>query len=138
MANKVDVDRLALEVIKSLDAYKDVTVEIVTAAVTRTAKETAAEIRTRAKEKFGGTGNYARSWKYKRDPSLKGKYRMDMVVYSQKPHYRLAHLLEKDHAKVNGGRFVGRPHISPAEQLAQKKLIEYIKNGIENGKAGSL
>ena len=51
------------------------------------------------------------SWSYKRDENLSGRHRYDMVVYSQKPEYRLTHLLEKGHAKRNGGRVDGIPHI---------------------------
>lgn len=127
---KVNVDKLSLSVLNELQAYKDVTVEIMEEAVKKTAKETAEEINKRAAEQFDGDG-YSKSWSFKRDPTLKGKDRMSMVVFSKPPYYRLAHLLEKGHAKVNGGRVSGRPHISPAEEIARENLIKYIKEGIE-------
>lgn len=128
---KVNVDKLSLEIINELQAYQNVTLDIMKYAVTRTAKETVKEIRKNAQEQFpDGGGDYAKSWAYKRDPTLKGKWRFSMVCYSRKPHYRLAHLLEKGHAKVNGGRVPGRPHISPAEEMARRNLEQYIIDGL--------
>lgn len=128
---KVNIDKLSMAVINELEAYKDVTVDIMTEAVKKTAKETAKEINRRAEEQFGGSGEYAKSWSYKRDPNMRGKYKFSMVVFSKPPYYRLAHLLEKGHAKVNGGRVSGKAHISPAEELAKENLVKYIKEGIE-------
>lgn len=126
---KINIDALANEVMKELAAYENVTVESVTEAVKKTAQETVAEIREQAEANFNGT-EYAKSWAYKRDPSLKGKYRASMVVYSKKPYYRLAHLLEHGHAKVNGGRVPGRPHVAYGEELAVKNLEKNIREAM--------
>lgn len=122
---KINIDRLSMAVMNELAAYEKVTEEAVTRAVTKTAKETAEEISNRARENFKGD-KYWRSWKYKRDPNLRGKYKMSMVVYSEK-HYRLTHLLENGHAKVNGGRVYGRPHIIDGEELARRNLVKNIE-----------
>ena len=81
------------------------------------------EIKANAPEE---SGEYKKSWTYKRDPDLKGKWRYSLVVYAKDPGYRLAHLLEHGHAKVNGGRVEGRPHITPAEQRAKERLVTKI------------
>lgn len=132
---KVNVDKMAVEITKELDAYTRITAEALKEAVTSTAKDTVKNIRRNAEEQFptgqgDSTGAYVKSWKYKRDPTLKGKWAFSLVVYSEDPYYRLTHLLEKGHAKVNGGRVPGRPHIAPAEELARMYLETRIRQNM--------
>ena len=119
---KIDIDQLALEVMNELNAYCE---DVQEAVEKETAKQTAAELRTTSPE--GDTGEYAKHWSYKRDKKLSGKHRYDMVVYSKKPEYRITHLLEKGHAKRNGGRVDGIPHIKIAEKHAKEILQERIE-----------
>ena len=141
--SKIDVDRLSLEVMKILDAYKDVTVDIMKDAVERTAKETVAEVRRNiASSGIKDTGNpsYAKSWAKKRDKNLSGRYKYDMVVYSKPPKYRIAHLLEKGHDLKRAGKTLrtirGFSHVKPGEDYAVEKLEQYIKEGIERKGGG--
>lgn len=122
---KINSDKLAVEVMNELNAYRDTTVEKMKMAVTETAKQTAAELRETSPE--GATGEYAKHWAYKRDASLSGRYKQSMVVYSKKPEYRITHLLENGHAKRNGGRVEGEPHIKPAEEHAKEILTERLE-----------
>ena len=117
---KIDIDQLALEVMNELNAYREDVQEAVEKAVKETAKQTAAELRSISPE--GDTGEYAKHWSYKRDKNLSGRHRYDMVVYSKKPEYRITHLLEKGHAKRNGGRVNGIPHSKIAENHATEIL----------------
>lgn len=126
---KIDTDKLSMEVIKNLQLYSKVTCEIVEKAVIETAKETVKELRVTSPE--GATGEYAKSWKCKRDKEAKGKNRYNMIVYAQKPDYRLTHLLEHGHALIRGGRTRAFPHIKNAELNAIERLEAKIIRGIE-------
>ena len=126
----VNIDGLAKAVTKALSEFSGVCSETVENAVKKTAKETVTQIRNAAREKFGGTGEYAKSWKSKKQKTKSGVY--STVVYNEE-HYRLTHLLENGHAKVNGGRVPGKPHIAPAEENAAEMLEQLIREGIERG-----
>lgn len=71
------------------------------------------------------TGKYAKGWTRKKE---KNGY----IVYNRtKPG--LAHLLEKGHAKVGGGRVIGKPHIGLVEEQAIKDLEKGIMDSIKKG-----
>lgn len=127
----VNIDKLSLTILKELEVYKANTVETVKEAVTKTAKETVAELKRISPK--GATKKYSKSWAYKRDRDLRGKWRYSMVVYSKRPNYRLTHLLEHGHATRNGGRVPAQPHIQTAEQKAIELLEKYLKAGLEGG-----
>lgn len=130
---KIDVDKMSIEVIKNLQLYTEATIEVVEKAVKETAKETVQELRVTSPE--GNRGDYTKSWKQKRDSEARGKNKFNMIVYSEKPHYRLTHLLENGHALKRGGRTVGKarafPHIKNAELNAIERLETKITRGIQ-------
>lgn len=72
------------------------------------------------------TGAYARGWTMERikDPLREG-YRV-----KNSTEYQLTHLLEKGHAKVNGGRVRAIPHIRPVEEKGIQTFLEMIKSRI--------
>lgn len=127
----INLDNLAAEISSQLEDFRDNTVEVMDSAVKRVARETVKDIQKNIDGAGIGGTEYRKSWAQKQDPNMRGKWASGRVVYSKMP--QLPHLLEHGHAKVNGGRVEGRPHIAPAEEAAVKKLERYIKAGIEGG-----
>lgn len=130
--SKVNIDKLALEIMRSLEAYKDLMVDDMTEAVNATAKETVKMLKSSSPKR---SGDYAKDWASKRDSNLGKKWRYSMVVYQKGENYSLTHLLEKGHALVRGGRKVGSSpaitHIAPAEEFAAEMLMDEIVSRIE-------
>lgn len=71
--------------------------------------------------------HYADSWTKKEWKN--SKYYNGYTIHNKK--YQLTHLLEKGHAKRNGGRVEGRPHIAPVEAATEKELIEGVIEAVE-------
>lgn len=121
MARKIPLRELEVEIMKSLSDYADGVREGVKEEIIDTAKEMVSTLkRTSPKD----TGAYARGWtqktEYESDESIRVR-----VYNKAKP--QLTHLLENGHAKVNGGRVDGKPHIRPAEQEAEKRLGQKVR-----------
>lgn len=70
----------------------------------------------------GATGKYAKGWTIS---NINGKY-----VVHNKTSYQLTHLLEYGHAKANGGRVAGKPHIRPVEEKAVNDFIDGVERVI--------
>ena len=92
------------------------------------AEKTLSEIRKESRDKFKGTGKYARGW----GVTKQGGYVIHNTVY------QLPHLLEYAHPIVVYGKRIdgweGRPHIKPVESRMneefQKRVDEVIDKGI--------
>lgn len=86
--------------------------------VTEACKVAKSDLRENSPKK---TGEYAKGWTYTVKETAPGSF--TGVVY-QKNKPGLTHLLEKGHAKRNGGRVAGIPHIEPAFEDARKTMEE--------------
>ena len=119
-----DIDGMASEIMKGLTEYADLADTEMKKAVRKTATAVKKEISANAPEK---TGAYAKSWTAKK--TKENSHSLEMTVHS-KNRYRLAHLLEKGHAKRGGGRVSGRPHIAPAEENGVQMLEKLIEEAL--------
>ena len=104
------IDDMAKEIMRGLTEYADLADSAMKAAVKKTAASVKKEISANAPKR---TGRYAKSWATKK--TKENSHSLEITVHS-KNRYQLAHLLEKGHAKRNGGRVPGKPHIAPAEE----------------------
>lgn len=104
------VDDLANLVMDGLREYSELADTAMKKAVRKTAASVRKEISENAPKR---TGDYAKSWATKK--VTENSHKLEITVHS-KNRYQLAHLLEHGHAKRNGGRVNGKPHIAPAEE----------------------
>lgn len=104
------IDDLANLVMDGLREYSELADTAMKKAVRKTATSVRKEISENAPKR---TGDYAKSWATKK--VTENSHKLEMTVHS-KNRYQIAHLLEKGHAKRNGGRVNGKPHIAPAEE----------------------
>ena len=129
----VNVTKLGDEILKNLEIFKSVTVEIMEEAVNETARKTVEKLRADSPE--GRRGKYTKGWTWKKNGDARGARRYDVVVCQNGHEYSLTHLLENGHALVRGGRKVGSSpqitHIAPAEEYAADLLFDEIVSRIE-------
>ena len=117
----IRVEDLASAIEEELSAYSQEVTDGLKKEVKQVAKECKEEIQQNSPVL---TGSYKKGWTsqvaYENQEDIR-------VVVRNKTDYQLTHLLENGHAKVNGGRVEGHPHIGPAEQNAEKKLLKKVK-----------
>lgn len=121
---RTSVDRMADVIMEGLKEYADLASDTVKDAVRESAKTVKKEIQNGAPER---TGAYKKSWTVKKTEESADS--LTMTVHS-KNRYQIAHLLEHGHAKRGGGRVAARPHIAPAEEAGEQKLVEAIERGL--------
>ena len=126
MAN-VNIDQLAAEIAKGLAEYSQDVVEKVNVSSEAVGKAAVKRLKeTSPKDK----GKYAKSWRVKTDPQVG---QPNTLTIHNKNHYYLTHLLEHGHAKTNGGRVEGIPHIRPAEEQVIQDFTREVEEAIERG-----
>lgn len=119
--SKVDIDDLASVVAEELAKYSQEVTDGMKKEIKKVSRECKQEIQQNSPVL---TGSYKDGWRTKVDFESREDIR---VVVHNKTDYQLTHLLENGHAKATGGRVEGIPHIGPAEQNAEKKLLEKVK-----------
>lgn len=113
------VNNIADDIARILSQYTDEVIEDIEKAKEETAKETVSELKKTSPK---NTGAYRKGWTKKRNGT-------SIVIHNKK--YQLTHLLEHGHAKVNGGRVEGKPHIKPAEEKAIENYIKRVEKAIK-------
>ena len=114
MAN--NIGGLAAEINRQLALYAHQTEESVERISEEVAREGVEMLKDKSPKRYG---DYAGSWALKKV----GK----VFVIHNKKHYRLTHLLEKGHAKVNGGRVPARVHIAPVEERVIERFEDELR-----------
>ena len=125
MSRRVSVDGMADAIMEELTKYSDLAADELKAAVKETAQSVRKDIQASAPSR---TGKYKKSWSVKTVKETSET--IDLVVHS-KNRYQIAHLLEHGHAKRGGGRVAARPHIAPAEQAGNEKLVKTIEQKLK-------
>lgn len=115
------IDNMANEIMKGLKEYSELADTEMKKAVRKTATSVKKEISANAPKR---TGKYAKSWTTKK--VKENSHSLEITVHS-KDRYQIAHLLEHGHAKRNGGRVAGKPHIAPAEENGADLLESLIE-----------
>lgn len=101
-----------------LKQYEGEAIETLTETITEVARESVKRLKATSPKR---TGEYAKGWTYTIE---KGRIKTGATVYGKAPTYRLAHLLEFDHAKRGGGRSKPIEHITPVEQWAVDEVVD--------------
>ena len=122
---KVRPEDLAGEIISTLQDYVHTTIDGVKESVEEVSKECLSEIK---RDSPVDTGEYKKGWRKK--TTYESGTELVITVHN-KTSYRLAHLLENGHAKVDGGRVEGKPHIEPAAKRAENKLLKKINTKVK-------
>lgn len=124
----VEVDGLADLITEYMSNYSQDVTNQIKRAVDIVADEANQEIKNHITFKQH-TGDYVKAFRIKK--AYEDGYKKVNVWYVKDPYYRLAHLLENEHALRQGGRTKAYPHIKYGEELAQKRMEELAKEAIE-------
>lgn len=125
MGIRIEPKNLTDAIMHELRQYSDNVDEVVAEAVEKTAKDTVATLR-RTSPKL--TGSYQKGWRASLITDKRGRYVKEV---HNKTDYQLTYLLEKGHAKTNGGTVPEIVHIAPAEQDAESQLMKLIKEALK-------
>jgi len=116
----INVSSLAGKIEQSLKEYTDEIEQGLKADIKEVGEKGAEELQRISPKK---TGKYASGWKFE-------KASEDSVIRNTK-RANLTQLLEKGHAKRNGGRVKAIPHISIVEESVIKELEERTEKRIK-------
>lgn len=126
---RIRIDKLAQVVDEILDEQTVIATNTLNKVIDETAEATAAHVASLAPVQ---TGAYKESITWEHVKTTKSVH--VSVIKADAPHYRLTHLLENGHAKVNGGRVEPSPrsgHWKPGERFAIADVVVKLKKELE-------
>ena len=112
----IKTDQLADAVVEELKNYSQDVTEGIKKAVNDVAKDCKKQIQDNSPVL---TGSYKKGWRIKKAYESEDDIRL--IIHNQ-TDYQLVHLLENGHAKLNGGRVPGHPHVAPSADAAARAL----------------
>ncbi|PRT29449.1 HK97 gp10 family phage protein [Bacillus thuringiensis] len=118
------IDDIANEIARELQRYGNEVEEKLEVEKEDVANNLVDELKQNSpKSDSQGGRKYAKGWRKKKEGNA-------FIVHNAlKP--QLTHLLEKGHAKVNGGRVPAIIHIAPAEEKAVNEFSERVERAIQ-------
>jgi hypothetical protein len=132
MSKTIKPDQLAKEIEQALADFAGVTEEACDKGVSETANEAVQALRNAHPAGSGDYGSwdkrYNKGWKVMQTKTDK-RYHRKATIHNA-TDYQLTHLLEKGHAKVNGGRTRAFPHIAPVADKCEDELVQNIRKYI--------
>ncbi len=126
MTKSVTIDNLSAEIVLAVQQYTEDVSAAIEQELDGTSKAVLADVKAGSPV---DRGDYKKGWR--RVKSSGGGSTTYTIHQKSKPW--LAHLLENGHAKVNGGRVSGTPHIRPAYEKHGPAMYQRIKRIIEGG-----
>lgn len=131
MAKTISVNELSKEIEKALADFVSVTEDAVDKGVSETANDAIKALRSAhpaGSGQYGSWDKYNKGWKIMQTKTDK-RYHRKATIHNA-TDYQLTHLLEKGHAKVNGGRTRAFPHIAPVADKYEDELVQSIRKYI--------
>lgn len=113
---KIDISSLSSTINKELKLVNKTVAENTKKIIDEESKECVKRIKNDSPKRHG---KYAKSWVDDKKFESASESRHQI---RNKNHWQLTHLLENGHAKQNGGRVNGVPHIEKNEQIAFKNI----------------
>lgn len=124
MNKEITIDYLGKAIQEMIEDYSEDVNGVVEDVLPKIGKKAVKDVKAKSPV---NSGDYRKNWKMKIE---KDRLSTRLIVYNKK-RYMLTQLLENGHAKRDGGKMEGVPHIKPAEESAVDNALRDIKKGIE-------